>query len=55
MGTPAITTRGLKEDEARHIADLIIRALKADESELPALREEAISIVAGKPFNAYQH
>ncbi|MGX7169059.1 serine hydroxymethyltransferase [Facklamia hominis] len=55
VGTPAITTRGLKEDEARHIADLIIRALKADESELPALREEAISIVAGKPFNAYQH
>ncbi|MDK7186778.1 serine hydroxymethyltransferase [Facklamia hominis] len=55
VGTPAITTRGLKEDEARHIADLIIRALKADESELPALREEAISIVSGKPFNAYQH
>lgn len=55
VGTPAITTRGLKEDEARHIADLIIRALKADESELPALREEAISIVAGKPFNAYQN
>ncbi|GAB7232135.1 serine hydroxymethyltransferase [Facklamia hominis] len=55
VGTPAITTRGLKEDEARHIADLIIRALKADESELPALREEAVSIVSGKPFNAYQH
>jgi len=30
VGTPAITTTGMKEDEARHVARLVARALKDD-------------------------
>ncbi|MDO4432566.1 MAG: serine hydroxymethyltransferase [Aerococcaceae bacterium] len=50
IGTAAITTRGLKEEEARQIAHLIIEALQADEAELPAIREKAKAIVANKPL-----
>jgi glycine hydroxymethyltransferase len=42
MGTPAITTRGMKEPEMDAIADFIVRAVDAkdDPSALAALREE---------------
>lgn len=50
IGTAAITTRGLKEEEARQIAYLIIEALQADEAELPTIREKAKAIVANKPL-----
>lgn len=53
VGTPAITTRGVKEEEAREIARILVKALKADESELPELRKQAEAIVAEKPLNAY--
>lgn len=35
LGTPAITTRGMKEDDVRQVAKLIIEALKnSDDTEL---------------------
>lgn len=54
IGTPAITTRGIKEDQAREIAELLLQALKAEESELPEIRKQVEAIVEGKPLNAYQ-
>ncbi|NKZ29953.1 serine hydroxymethyltransferase [Facklamia miroungae] len=53
VGTPAITSRGVKEDQAREIAEIIVKALKADESELAELRKQSEAIVADKPLNAY--
>lgn len=42
LGLPAMTTRGIREDDARQIGDFIDRALKNADSEevLKALREE---------------
>jgi glycine hydroxymethyltransferase len=42
FGTPAITTRGLKEDKMGWIVELIDRVLQAPESEavIAAVREE---------------
>jgi glycine hydroxymethyltransferase len=48
LGTPAVTTRGMKEEEMMEIADFIGRALKArnDASELAAIREEVVSFTS---------
>ncbi len=42
VGTPAVTTRGMKEDEMMEIADFIHRALEArdNEAELAGIRDE---------------
>ena len=53
VGSPAITSRGIKEEQAREIAQIIVKALKAEESELAELRKQAEAIVADKPLNAY--
>lgn len=50
IGTAAITTRGIKEEKSRAIAELIIRALQADQEDLPAIKTEAEKIVAGLPL-----
>lgn len=52
IGTPAITTRGLKEEDSRQIAKLILKALQAQDNELPEIKEEAQKIVSGKPLHA---
>ncbi|MGO4927170.1 serine hydroxymethyltransferase [Fundicoccus sp. Sow4_D5] len=52
IGTPAITTRGLKEEDARQVAKLILKALQAEESELPEIKAQAQKLVAGKPLHA---
>lgn len=44
VGTPAITTTGMKEDEARQVARLISRALKDDS---PSAKEEVRAEVTG--------
>ncbi|NTW22507.1 serine hydroxymethyltransferase [Candidatus Falkowbacteria bacterium] len=51
LGTPAITTRGMKEDEARRIAGWIVAALAArnDESKLESLREEVKALCSRFP------
>lgn len=50
IGTPAITTRGLKEDDAKIIAELILEALQADETDLPSIQERVQQLVADKPL-----
>lgn len=53
IGTPAITTRGLKEEEAKEIAHLIIEALRAQEDELVEIKQGVQNIVKDKPLFAW--
>ena len=52
IGTPAVTTRGLKEKEMVKIADFIERgvALREDEAALKALGEEVTAFMADFPM-----
>ncbi|MCS6770721.1 MAG: ribose 5-phosphate isomerase B [Kiritimatiellae bacterium] len=51
LGTPAVTTRGMKEPEMRQIADFIARILKklGDESVIEAVRREVLELTARFP------
>ncbi len=55
FGTPAITTRGVKEDKMEYIADLIDRVLHApeDESNIAAIRKEVNAMMAEYPLFAW--
>lgn len=52
LGTPALTTRGLKENDMKQVADFIDRAVnaKSDESALPKIRDEVKSFAAKFPM-----
>jgi glycine hydroxymethyltransferase len=52
FGTPAITTRGFKEQECARVAELMIDALKnrSDEKKLDAIREEIRALCARFPI-----
>mgnify|MGYP000532062363 CR=1 FL=1 len=52
LGTPALTTRGLKEDQMRTVADLIDRALLArdDPAALSRIRAEVAELCAAFPL-----
>jgi glycine hydroxymethyltransferase len=52
IGTPAVTTRGMKEEEMRAIGGLIAAALrhKDDEKQLGTLREEVSALCARFPL-----
>jgi glycine hydroxymethyltransferase len=52
LGTPAITTRGMKEDAAEHVADIIIRALRNhhDDAFLVTLKAEVQKICESYPI-----
>ena len=52
IGTPAMTTRGLKEDDMMQVADFIDSALKKrhDAGALAALRREVVSFTARFPL-----
>ncbi|MEW8978688.1 MAG: serine hydroxymethyltransferase [Symbiobacterium sp.] len=52
IGTPAITTRGMKEAEMRQIADLIDRAIthRDDEAELDRIKAEVHALTARFPL-----
>jgi len=54
IGTPAVTTRGMKEEEMRAIGGLIASALrhKDDEKRLGELREEVSGLCARFPLYA---
>jgi len=52
FGTPAITTRGLKEKESARVAELMLEAMKnrSDEPKLAAIREEIKKLAATFPI-----
>jgi glycine hydroxymethyltransferase len=54
IGTPAVTTRGMKEEEMRAIGGLIASALrhKGDDRRLGELREEVSALCARFPLYA---
>jgi RpiB/LacA/LacB family sugar-phosphate isomerase len=51
LGTPAVTTRGMQENEMDAIADFIARILKApqDESVIKSVREEVVALTSRFP------
>jgi glycine hydroxymethyltransferase len=53
LGTPAVTSRGMKEAEMADIAALIARALKSaeDDSELEAIRAEVSALTSRFPIH----
>lgn len=55
FGTPAITTRGVKEDKMEYIAELIDRVLHApeDEANIAAVRKEVNAMMAEYPLFAW--
>lgn len=52
IGTPAVTTRGMKEDEMKQVAGLIHEALtnREDAVKLEALRQQVIALNRGFPL-----
>lgn len=54
IGTPAMTTRGFKEDDAKKVAELIIRTLeqKDDEEALASVRKEVKELTTKYPLYA---
>ncbi|MEO0080413.1 MAG: serine hydroxymethyltransferase [candidate division WOR-3 bacterium] len=54
LGTPALTTRGMKEPEMEKIADLIDRTIAAgeDEAKLEKIRAEVLELVNAFPLYA---
>ncbi|MBA3272990.1 MAG: serine hydroxymethyltransferase [Chthoniobacterales bacterium] len=52
LGTPALTTRGLKEGDMKQVADFIHRAVqgKADEAALKKIRDEVAGFAAKFPM-----
>ena len=55
FGTPAITTRGLKEDKMEYIAELIDRVLSDAENEenIAAVRKDVNALMENYPLFAW--
>ncbi len=48
LGTPALTTRGFREPQMQEVAQLIHRALTAEDADLPAIKQAVLALV--KPY-----
>lgn len=55
LGTPAITTRGFKEDDAKQVAKLIVTAIENhdDEAVLQQVRQDVRALTDAHPIDAY--
>ncbi|MCB9191287.1 MAG: serine hydroxymethyltransferase [Flavobacteriales bacterium] len=55
VGTPAITTRGLKEQEVKTIVDLMDRVItnKDNDAIIAEVKKEVIDLMSGRPLFAY--
>lgn len=50
LGTPAVTTRGMKEDDMRVLADIIDKALTLDDAQLDALQSRTDELLSQYPL-----
>lgn len=50
IGTPAITTRGLKESDVELVAELILEALSAEEADIEKIKEKVYKLMDGRPL-----
>ena len=50
VGTPAATSRGLKEAEMKQVADWITRVLREGEAAVPSVRKEVEALMANYPL-----
>ena len=50
FGSPAVTTRGMKEDEMRQIGRMIARLVEEGESAVPAVKEEVLALCEKFPL-----
>jgi len=50
FGSPAVTTRGMKEGEMRQIGESIVRLIREGESAVPAVREQTIALCERFPL-----
>ena len=54
VGTPAITTRGLKEQEVKTVVDLMDRVITNSENDsiIAEVKKEVIDLMSGRPLFA---
>ena len=50
FGTPAVTTRGMKEDEMAQIGDMIVRLIKEGESAVSDVKDQVVSLCERFPL-----
>jgi glycine hydroxymethyltransferase len=58
LGTPAMTTRGMKESEIKEVAALLMKGLhkRTDDAALASIREEVKSLCSKYPvYREYTH
>ena len=53
IGTPAVTTRGMKEDEMRQIARLIVRLIREGDQAVSEVREQVLEMCSRFPLYDY--
>ncbi|MBO0453088.1 MULTISPECIES: serine hydroxymethyltransferase [Enterococcus] len=55
IGTPAITSRGFEEEDAKQVAELIVETLqsKGDEEKLAAIRKAVLELTDSHPIHAH--
>ena len=50
LGTPAVTSRGMKEDEMEQIADFIVELMLKGEQAVPAVKEQVLALCERFPL-----
>ena len=50
FGTPASTTRGMREEEMRKVASLIVRLLREGDEAVPQVKEQVIELCQRFPL-----